>query len=105
MSKLKHTCAACGYDGLRAPQRSSSGGASHEICPACGFEPGYTDDDQEISPAHWKRQWKKDGSKWFSKGTPQPKSWKPAPKKTAKKVAAPASKTKAASKKTRGKKA
>lgn len=83
MPKVKHLCAACGYDGLRSPQRSESGGASHEICPACGFEPGYTDDDQNISPAQWKKQWQKDGSKWFSKGIPQPSTWPPAKKKSA----------------------
>jgi hypothetical protein len=87
MPKTSHLCAACGYDGLRSPQRSPAGGASHEICPACGFEPGYTDDDQGISPSEWQRQWKKDGGKWFSKGVPRPKGWKPATGKTAKKAA------------------
>ena len=83
MPKVKHTCAACGYDGLQAPQRSKSGGASHEICPACGFEPGFTDDEQNISASQWKRQWQKDGRKWFSKGISQPKTWPPAARKAA----------------------
>lgn len=105
MPKVKHTCAACGFSGLRAPQRSSSGGASHEICPACGFEPGYTDDDQDITPAQWQKQWEKAGSKWFSKGTPQPRAWKPAAKKAGTKKTAAVRKTKTSTKKKPGKKA
>ena len=87
MATSSNTCAACGYSHLRAPQRSASGGASHEICPSCGFEPGYTDDDQEITPAAWGKQWKAKGSAWFSKGFPQPADWKPAVAKTKKPAA------------------
>ena len=96
MATKTNTCAACGYPHLRAPQRSASGGASHEICPSCGFEPGYTDDDQEITPAAWGKQWKAKGSAWYSKGTPQPADWKSTAAKTkkpaAKKAAKPAAK-------------
>jgi ribosomal protein L37E len=96
MATKTNTCAACGYPHLRAPQRSASGGASHEICPACGFEPGYTDDDQEITPAAWGRRWKANGSAWFSKGIPQPADWNPTAAKTknpaAKKATNPAAK-------------
>jgi ribosomal protein L37E len=96
MATTSNTCAACGYPHLRAPQRSASGGASHEICPACGFEPGYTDDDQEITPAAWGKQWKTKGSAWFSKGVSQPADWKPAAAKakkaTAKKAVKPVAK-------------
>ena len=88
-------CAACNYPHLRAPQRSSSGGASHEICPACGFEPGFTDDDQDITPTQWAKLWVKKGSPWFSKGISQPIDWlqsakptKPAKKAAVKKSAA-----------------
>jgi len=96
MPKVKHTCTACGYDGLRAPQRSTSGGASHEICPACGFEPGFTDDDQNITAAQWKKQWQKNGGPWFSKGIARPKSWKPGSTKDSLKKPAPKPKTKTA---------
>ena len=98
MATKTNTCAACGYPHLRAPQRSASGGASHEICPACGFEPGYTDDDQEITPATWGKQWRSKGSAWFSKGIPQPADWKPAVAKIKKAVAKKASVKKTAKK-------
>ena len=96
MATKKNICAACGYPHLLSPQRSASGGASHEICPACGFEPGYTDDDQDITPDQWRDQWVAGGKKWFSKGTQQPTDWKPAAssaKKTASKKAARKSST------------
>jgi hypothetical protein len=88
MATPQHLCAACGYTQLRAPQRSASGGASHEICPACGFEPGYTDDELELTPAAWKKEWLAAGAQWFSKGVPQPKDWSPPKKKATKKKSA-----------------
>jgi hypothetical protein len=72
-----HLCATCGYRHLKLPQRTSSGGASHEICPACGFEPGYTDDDQNILPVQWREQWVTGGCQWFSKSKARPKVWNP----------------------------
>jgi hypothetical protein len=87
MPSTKNVCAACGFDQLRAPQRSRSGGASHEICPSCGFESGYTDDDQGITPQDWGKQWIAAGSKWFSKGIPQPKARTATKKKPTKKAA------------------
>ncbi len=77
MKSQGHLCAVCGYRHLKQPQRTSSGGASHEICPSCGFEPGYTDDDQNITPAQWREQWVAGGCQWFSKGIQRPKSWNP----------------------------
>ncbi len=77
MKKGHHICAACGWRNLELPQRSSSGGASHEICPACGFEPGYTDDDQNISYEDWRQQWVAGGLKWFSSSVPRPADWNP----------------------------
>jgi hypothetical protein len=107
MATKSNTCAACGYPHLRAPQRSASGGASHEICPSCGFEPGYTDDDQEITPAAWGKQWKAKGSVWYSKGIPQPADWNPnaADKTKPKKPAAKKTPVKKAAKKPVAKKA
>lgn len=72
-----HLCATCGYRHLKLPQRTSSGGASHEICPSCGFEPGYTDDDQNITAAQWREQWVTNGCQWFSKNKVRPKTWNP----------------------------
>lgn len=72
-----HLCATCGYRHLKLPQRTSSGGASHEICPACGFEPGYTDDDQNITAVQWREKWVTEGCRWFSKSKARPKDWNP----------------------------
>lgn len=77
MKHCGNTCAACGYRHLKLPQRAPSGGASHEICPACGFESGYTDDDQGISYAEWRERWAADGCRWFSTAIKRPDDWNP----------------------------
>lgn len=77
MKKPQHVCAACGWRHLEHPQRSASGGASHEICPACGFESGVTDDDLGITLEDWRQQWVAAGLQWASKGKPRPATWNP----------------------------
>jgi predicted RNA-binding Zn-ribbon protein involved in translation (DUF1610 family) len=72
-----YRCAACGGLYLRRPQRNESGGASHEICPACGFESGYTDDEQEETYETWREKWVSQGMLWYSKGRKAPKTWNP----------------------------
>ena len=74
---MSHTCPVCGFPGLHEAPRSLTGGASFEMCPSCGFEFGVDDDDQSQSFASWRERWKQGGMKWSSKGTPQPKQWKP----------------------------
>jgi len=76
-SQGQHLCAICGYRHLKLPQRTSSGEASREICPSCGFEPGLTDNDQRISTEQWREQWVANGCRWFSKRMARPKSWNP----------------------------
>lgn len=71
----EYICAACGWRHLREPQRSSSGGASNEICPSCGFEPGFTDDEQGFSFEQWRLKWVQSGMQWFSKGVERPADW------------------------------
>jgi hypothetical protein len=70
-------CCACGYRHLTLPQLSASGGASHEICPSCGFEPGFTDDEQGHTFEQWRAQWVAKGMAWFSSGKPRPDDWNP----------------------------
>jgi hypothetical protein len=77
MKTPAHTCAACGYRQLRYPQRSADGGASHEICPSCGFESGFTDDDQGLTHQDWRTKWVTNGMPWFGKGTERPTDWNP----------------------------
>lgn len=77
MKNNGNTCAACGYRFLKLPQRAPSGGASHEICPACGFESGYTDDDQGITFEQWRERWVSGGCRWFSTSVLRPAEWNP----------------------------
>ena len=72
-----YLCACCGYRLLELPQRNSAGGASHEICPSCGFESGYTDDELELSFENWREQWVSRGLPWSSKSQPKPEGWNP----------------------------
>jgi hypothetical protein len=72
-----HICAVCGWRHLQQSQRAPSGGASYEICPACGFEPGFTDDDQGHTLESWREVWVKGGLAWFSKGKEKPADWNP----------------------------
>lgn len=73
----QHTCPVCGYDRLQEAPRSKSGGASFEICPACGFQHGVSDDDDGITFEEWREDWISRGMEWSSKGIPCPKSWQP----------------------------
>ena len=76
-SQGQHLCAICGYRHLNLPQRTSSGEASLEICPSCGFEPGHTDNNQGINTEQWRERWVANGCQWFSKRQARPKSWNP----------------------------
>jgi hypothetical protein len=77
MKSIGNTCAACGYRHLENPQRAPSGGASYEICPSCGFESGFTDDDQGISYEQWRERWVASGCRWFSASVSRPGGWNP----------------------------
>ncbi|MBI1820941.1 MAG: hypothetical protein HYR79_04455 [Nitrospirae bacterium] len=75
-----YTCPVCGFPSLDELPRSESGGGSYEICPSCGFEFGYTDDDQGYSYEQWRKVWIKKGMKWRNEetgiGNPPPE-WDP----------------------------
>ncbi len=71
-------CPVCGFPGLTAPPRSATGGGSDEICPSCGFQFGYDDDDRGIGFKEWRQEWAKRGMSWSSKGIPCPGGWDPA---------------------------
>jgi len=59
-------CPVCGWPELMRPPRSISGGASHEICPCCGYEFGYTDTIKDIAYNKWREKWIEDGMPWRS---------------------------------------
>lgn len=70
-------CPVCGYDGLYSPPRSSSGGASYEICPCCGFQFGVSDDDEGFTYDQWRKRWVDNGMDWYSSSRPKPNGWDP----------------------------
>jgi hypothetical protein len=76
MKAKSHSCPICGYAKLKETPRSKSGGGSFEICPACGFQFGVSDDDDGISYEEWREDWIERGMEWTSKGIPAPKTWK-----------------------------
>lgn len=73
-----YTCSVCGYPALDDPPRSAGGGGSYEICPSCGFEYGYSDDDQGYSYEQWRAKWVAEGMPWRDDGIePPPEGWDP----------------------------
>jgi hypothetical protein len=52
--------------------RHADGGGSDEICPSCGFQFGYDDDDRGISFEEWRRDWIKRDMPWSSQGIKPP---------------------------------
>ena len=72
---MKHTCPVCGWPELHEPPRSKSGGASFEICPCCGFEFGFDDDDQHLTYEQARARWIAGGMQWWSPSRPAPASW------------------------------
>jgi len=75
---MKYKCPVCGYDELKNPIYDNEGNGTYEICVCCGFEFGYDDfPNKEEAYKNWRATWIKDGCKWFSKQTKQPKKWDP----------------------------
>jgi hypothetical protein len=70
-------CPICGYPDLKKAPRSKSGGSSHEMCLSCGFEFGYTDDDQGYSYAEWREKWIAGGMQWHASWMQPPVNWNP----------------------------
>lgn len=75
MKANNYCCPVCGFAKLKEPPRSESGGGSYEICPACGFQFGVSDDDDEISYEEWRAEWVERGMEWSSIGIAKPKDW------------------------------
>ena len=77
MKDTPHACLVCGFDKLKEAPRSKSGGASFEICPACGFQFGVSDDDDGLTYEEWREDWITRGTEGSSSGIKKPRSWKP----------------------------
>ncbi len=72
---MSHLCPVCGWPELHEPPRSESGGASFEICPCCGFEFGYDDDDRGLTYEEARARWIGGGMPWWSRARPAPPGW------------------------------
>jgi hypothetical protein len=72
-----YTCPVCGYPELDEPPRTQSGGGSYEICPACGFEFGWTDEDQGYTYEQWRAKWIAEGMRWDRGQSVPPSGWDP----------------------------
>lgn len=72
-------CPACGYDDLIDPPYTDEGGSSYEICPSCGFEYGFTDDNDGYTFETWRQKWIAAGHTWYSRSPmrPAPPDWDP----------------------------
>ena len=70
-------CPVCGFRGLIEPPRSAGGGGSYEICAACGFEFGVTDDDEGYGYAARRARWVAEGMVWWSRPHRTPDDWDP----------------------------
>jgi hypothetical protein len=75
---MDYTCPVCGFTGLTAPPRSPrTGGASDEICPSCGFQFGFSDDDRGYTYETWRDDWIRRGMPWSGIGQAPPANWNP----------------------------
>lgn len=74
---MAYTCPICGFPALERCPHPPQGGASDEICPSCGFQFGYDDDDRGISFEQWRENWIAKGMPWFSAGTKPTNGWSP----------------------------
>lgn len=77
---MSNMCPVCGYPGLDDPAylATPKGGlGSLEICPSCGFQFGWTDDDQHITHEQWRTQWISRGMVWRMKEMGPPPNWNP----------------------------
>jgi hypothetical protein len=72
---MKYTCPVCGWPELHEAPRDSEGGASFEICPSCGFEFGFDDDDQGLTYEAARAAWIEAGMQWWSTSRPGPVDW------------------------------
>ena len=81
LRKSQHSihCPVCGYDGLLLNPRSmQTNEGSGEICPACGFTFGISDDVEGHSYDKWRQQWLARGAPWHDSAVDRPAGWNPA---------------------------
>lgn len=75
---MKNMCLVCGYNELYEPPYDERGVPSDEICPCCGFQFGYDDDDvqdKKVIYEQWRDKWIQNGCQWFSKSRKPNENW------------------------------
>ena len=75
MHNDKHICPVCGFAGLMEEPHDSYGCTSFEICPCCGFEFGYDDEDGGWSYEEWRKAWIAAGFPWMYHDNDKPATW------------------------------
>jgi len=74
MSK-KYICSVCGFDDLEESPYEKNDLPSYEICPCCGFEPGFNSgQNKEETYKIYRDQWVQSGAQWFI-ADKKPKHW------------------------------
>jgi hypothetical protein len=76
---MTNMCPVCGYPDLNEPAYDGNWD-SLEICPSCGYQFGWTDDDLGISHEEWRKQWIAEGMVWYDDtdtGRARPIGWNP----------------------------
>jgi hypothetical protein len=66
-------CKVCEFDKLEMPQYTDDGGPMFNICPCCGFQSGYHDQDQETTIDEYRQSWINKGALWAF--PPEPAVW------------------------------
>lgn len=61
---MKNICPVCGYDELLEPPYDEYNIPSYEICPCCGFEYGFDDQDLNFDFITYREKWLLSGAKW-----------------------------------------
>jgi predicted RNA-binding Zn-ribbon protein involved in translation (DUF1610 family) len=74
-NKPRYICPVCGFPDLDEPPYDESKCASFDICPSCGTEYGYHDATR--SHSELRREWVRNGMRWWSQSRKPSKGWDP----------------------------
>ncbi|MBP1988672.1 hypothetical protein [Paenibacillus eucommiae] len=66
-------CLVCGNK-LESPQYTSDGKPMYNICPCCGFQSGFDDDDRGMTFEEYRKAWLSEGANWFNQKS-KPSGW------------------------------
>jgi hypothetical protein len=74
---MAYICPVCGFPDLIETPKTERTGGSYEICPSCGFQFGFSDDDRGFSYKQWRERWIEQGMPWDNGRTKPPQNWNP----------------------------